>query len=529
MADIYSLLDACQSTPQEAGEQAQARVALWDNWLVPVSPDNPVGDDPGYDDDFQQMREEVNRLSGADTKLICTLAEKLLTTATKDIRVATYYTWARLQQDGESGLADGLELLAGLLQRFGDRLHPQRERSRAAALEWLCSTRMLDTLLLWPEVVKADALRIAGALWLAEQTFRDDACRALPGGLYQALETRLIKAGGVDAVVPQNVADTPAPAAGSTAPVLSGITSGQDLLSQARVLARYLRDQPDGWLSGHHLMKSIRHDTLHQLPPLSADGTTRIEPPKPDQRALLKRLYLQQSWQELLEQSDGMFSRGANHLWLDLQWYIHQALLKTGKEHLASIVLNDLKGLLMRLPGLETLGFNDGTPFADEVTLSWIRQQVTDSGEGWRDDTPVAAVASGDNDILALEPEALQVADSEGTETALSWLQSRPGIHSERSRWLLRLLMARVAEQTGKNELASHLLRELDEQATRLTLLLWEPELTFEVKARRLKLLRTKAGRSESDKLRLQPDMEHLLAGLITIDAARAAVLFHQG
>jgi|GEM_PF-3041691 len=59
MADIYSLLDACQSTPHEAGEQAQARVALWDNWLVPVSMDNPVGDDPGYDDDFQQMREEV--------------------------------------------------------------------------------------------------------------------------------------------------------------------------------------------------------------------------------------------------------------------------------------------------------------------------------------------------------------------------------------------------------------------------------------------------------------------------------------
>lgn len=525
MADIYSLLHACQSTPHEAGERAQARVALWDNWLEPVTPDNPAGDDPGYDDDFQQMREEVNRLSGADTELICQLAEKLLTTTTKDIRVATYYAWARLQRDGESGLADGLELLAGLLQHFGDRLHPQRDRSRAAAFEWLCSTRMLDALTLWPEVVKTDTLRIAGALWLAEQTFSDDACRALPGGLYQALEARLMKAGGVDAVIPQNVADTPAPSPGSAAPVLSGITSGQDLLSQARVLASYLSDQPDGWLSGHHLMKSIRHDTLHQLPPLSADGTTRIEPPKPDQRALLKRLYLQQSWQELLEQSDGMFSRGANHLWLDLQWYIHQALLKSGKEDLAAIVLNDLKGLLMRLPGLETLGFNDGTPFADEVTLSWVCQQVMDNGEDWRGDAPVVAAASGDNDILALEPEVLQVADSEGTEAALSWLQSRPGIHSERSRWLLRLLMARVADQTGKNELASHLLRELDEQATRLTLPHWEPELMFEVKARRLKLLRTKAGRSESDKSRLQPDMEHLLAGLIAVDPARAAVL----
>ena len=82
MADIYSLLDACQTTPHEAGEQAQVRIVLWENWLVPVAPDNPTGDDPGYNDDFQQMREEVNKLSGADTELICKLAEKLLTTAT---------------------------------------------------------------------------------------------------------------------------------------------------------------------------------------------------------------------------------------------------------------------------------------------------------------------------------------------------------------------------------------------------------------------------------------------------------------
>ncbi|WP_201285251.1 type VI secretion system domain-containing protein, partial [Klebsiella pneumoniae] len=77
-------------------------------------------------------------------------------------------------------------------------------------------------------------------------------------------------------------------------PALSPITSGQELLTQARILAKYLGDQPEGWLAAHHLMKSIRHDTLYQLPPLSAEGRTRIEPPKPDQRALLKRLYLQQ-------------------------------------------------------------------------------------------------------------------------------------------------------------------------------------------------------------------------------------------
>lgn len=37
--------------------------------------------------------------------------------------------------------------------------------------------------------------------------------------------------------------------------------------------------------------------------------------------------------------------------------------------------------------------------------------------------------------------------------------------------------------------------------------------------------MRMKAGRNEADTTRLNPDMEHLLAGLIAIDPERAAVL----
>lgn len=94
MASVHSLLSVCQTTPRDVAEPAQARIALWDKWLAPVTPDNPAGDDAGYDDDFQQMREEVNKLSGADAGIVSQLAEKLLTTRTKDIRVATWYIWA---------------------------------------------------------------------------------------------------------------------------------------------------------------------------------------------------------------------------------------------------------------------------------------------------------------------------------------------------------------------------------------------------------------------------------------------------
>ncbi|MBP1129035.1 type VI secretion system protein VasJ [Serratia sp. PL17] len=531
MSTLHNLVTACQADETQLKQQAQARTESWHRWTSPVSDSHPTGEDPGYDDDFQRIREEVNKLSGIDTALICQLTEKLLTTSAQDIRVATYYCWARLHQEGEAGFAEGLALLAGMLQHFGTQLHPQRDRSRKAALEWLAGSRVLDSLSMYPEVVADDAQHTVGALLLIQGCLEaePEASRPELNALYSALESRLMKAGGVDAVVPQNASDTPqntyaSDATGSTAPVLGRVTSGQDLLAQARTLTGYLREQPDGWLAAHRLMKSLRHDTLSAIPAPDAQGKTRIEPPRADQRAMLKRLYLQQSWLEILEQADSAFSRGANHLWLDLQWYIHQALMKSGQDVLADIIAADLKGLLRRLTGLETLAFNDGTPFADEVTLNWINQSVLDDMSGWRDE-PVSAVGETDNDILALEPEALEKADTDGLDATLHWLQTRPGTDSAKDKWLLRLLMARVAEQKGKNELALHLLGELDGAAQTITLTQWTPALLFEVKSRRLRLLRMKATRSETDKSRLQPEMDLLLSGLIALDPASSAVL----
>ncbi|HAT1648204.1 TPA: type VI secretion system protein TssA [Raoultella planticola] len=530
MSTLQNLVAACQADETQLQQQAQVRTDKWQPWLVPVNDTSPTGEDPGYDDDFQRIREEVNKLSGIDTGLICTLAERLLTTTAKDIRIAIYYCWARLHQDGETGFAEGLELLAGLLQRYGAQLHPQRERSRKPALEWLAGSRVLDSLSLWPEVVRGDAQRTAGALLLIRDSLEAEPEASWPelNALYSALESRLMKAGGVDAVVPQNAGNKVQSKASHTtvsdALVLSRITSGQDLLAQARTLTGYLREQSNGWLAAHRLMKSLRHDTLSAIPAPDAEGKTRIEPPRADQRAMLKRLYLQQSWLEILEQADSTFSRGANHLWLDLQWYIHQALVKSGQDALADIITADLKGLLRRLTGLETLAFNDGTPFADEVTLNWINQSVLDDMSGWRDE-PVSAVGETDNNILALEPEALEKADTDGLDATLHWLQTRPGMDSAKDKWLLRLLMARVAEQKGRNELALHLLGELDGAAQAITLTQWIPALLFEVKSRRLRLLRMKAMRSETDKSRLQPEMDQLLAGLISLDPASSAVL----
>lgn len=85
--------------------------------------------------------------------------------------------------------------------------------------------------------------------------------------------------------------------------------------------------------------------------------------------------------------SDTLLAQGVNHLWLDVQWYAWQALVKLDNDSVrADILCRDLKGLLARLPGLEVLAFSDGTAFADEVTLNWINETVLDDIPGWKDE-----------------------------------------------------------------------------------------------------------------------------------------------
>ncbi|GLZ89122.1 hypothetical protein Pres01_51730 [Metapseudomonas resinovorans] len=103
---LSALTTSCLG-PQDALVLARRRAPDWETWLQPIGEQSAVGEDPGYDDDFQRMRDEVNRLSGADAELVAQLAEKLLTQRCKDLRVATYYLWARLQPGNSIPSPDG--------------------------------------------------------------------------------------------------------------------------------------------------------------------------------------------------------------------------------------------------------------------------------------------------------------------------------------------------------------------------------------------------------------------------------------
>jgi type VI secretion system protein VasJ len=222
---------------------------------------------------------------------------------------------------------------------------------------------------------------------------------------------------------------------------------------------------------------------------------------------------------------------GTNHLWFDLQYFQHTALDHVGAPY--SIWREQLRAdfalFLERLPGIERLAFNDGTPFSDDTTLEWIaRHAVVRDLEAGEAIAPLPVSADGDageaGDWPEIEAQARDLAAGQGLEAAFTWLSDLPGVESDRQRFLQRFLMARLADHSGRPDTAHHLLSELD-AAAHVTLARWEPALVFEVKHHLLKVLKASLNRKEADKPAMTRRIDQLQRELTVLDPARTLTL----
>nr|WP_246541331.1 type VI secretion system protein TssA [Collimonas antrihumi] len=511
-------------------ELLRERMSAWQDWLqaLPAENGSGVGRDPGYEDAFFAIKDEVTKLSNVDDRLIARSCEQLFKEVGKDLRLAAYYTFARLRLDGSAGFADGIELTAALVDRFGDALLPIRPEARKGALEWLANSRLLDQLSRYEDFAPVDLERaMAGLNLLVTRTaLWPEAARPNLQPLVSRFEP------GEVTLPTAPAATTGAALAGPIASqAAAAVGSSRDLLEQARVMAQFLRNQERGYLSSTRLIRCVRWDTVHDLPPSDQQMRTRLQAPRAELRQHFKRLVLQKQWHELLERVEGAFTEGANHLWFDLQYFQHTALEHAGLPYTGwgDLLRTDFALMLERLSGIERLAFNDGTPFADDTTLNWIaRHAVVRDLEAGEALAPLAlsgdGAASDAGHWQEMEAQARDVLAGEGLEAAFGWLQSLPHscMQSERQQFLQRWLMARLADHAGKQETALHLLIQLDSLALSLHLARWEPALVFEVKHHLLRVLKQNANRKDADKPSLARRVDQLQAELTVLDPAQA-------
>jgi type VI secretion system protein ImpA len=130
--------------------------------LVPVSDSEPTGPDLGYDPSFaaieraaqgrpqQQIGTTVVPGEDPDWKKVLKQSTELLG-KTRDLRVAVFYLKALVRTEGWAGLAGGLALIRGLVERYWDgALHPKLDPDdgndptiRVNILKELCAPELL--------------------------------------------------------------------------------------------------------------------------------------------------------------------------------------------------------------------------------------------------------------------------------------------------------------------------------------------------------------------------------------------------
>lgn len=85
-----------------------------------------------FDDPTLDQGEWVREIKSADWPGVVRLCEELLSTQTKDLRLAGWMTEALSHTRGFTGMAQGLDVCAGLCESFWDGLHPQPDEDAPA-------------------------------------------------------------------------------------------------------------------------------------------------------------------------------------------------------------------------------------------------------------------------------------------------------------------------------------------------------------------------------------------------------------
>jgi type VI secretion system protein ImpA len=122
--------------------------------LVPINPASPCGADLSFSEDFDRIQdarradddsldagEWVRELKRADWPRVVDGAVELLSTRTKDLRLAVWLAEALAKTEGFAGLACGFDIVRAMLEAHWHDLHPQMEDSdtqeRSGNLAWL--------------------------------------------------------------------------------------------------------------------------------------------------------------------------------------------------------------------------------------------------------------------------------------------------------------------------------------------------------------------------------------------------------
>ena len=285
-----------------------------------------------------------------------------------------------------------------------------------------------------------------------------------------------------EAQKPAATSRPPQPAAPPPAPVqLSGdlTKSLRDLKHAMLALAASLRQARASDARGYLLLRNAIWVDLERLPP-SQDGLTPIPAPSSERRKQFDQLQQQGDWGNLINEVEKTLAAGSI-FWLDGHRMVANALEELGPSYLDArkAVVLPLATLLRRFPGMERLRFQQGSGFADELTLAWIEGEVLVGGE---ESSGSGGGGGGSAPWEEAAAEARSLAVKGKIQEGLALF--RDGIRragSLRERFCWELAQARACADAGYRDTATMQTRYLASLVDQYRLDEWEPGLAVDL------------------------------------------------
>jgi type VI secretion system protein VasJ len=470
---------------------------------APISEDTPTGESVTYDEDFQALKTEIDKISAAsgqaDYDRIAELARKILTEKSKDLRVAGYLVVGEARANGAEEMSEAIRAVRLLIDTYWEDLYPakRRMRGRGSALQFI-SDRLAD----WISsadfkqsdrgalVTTRDLLQDIQEFGLEEMGEHAPSLSGLLGDLDDVIDS-LPEPEPDDEPPSESTEESDSESAtteedtsasGTEPRVPSEFTSESDASTAVSDAASFLREQDLTDPTPFRLLRAVQWGVLQEEPP-SENGETRLPAPREQRRTYLTGLLDDDEHEALIREGESSFQNEPFHLWLDLQRLVASALDALGApyEPARDAVLFDVARLVSRLPGLLSLTFSDGTPFASPLTVDWIETQVQPM-LSTRDDQEAAS--DGDGRMLVTEQyeEARQLLSGGELDEALTLMQEGAAEDtSEREAFHRRLHVALLCMKGNRLAVARPLLDRLDAEVERHALDSWRPSLALKV------------------------------------------------
>ncbi|MFL1552095.1 type VI secretion system protein TssA [Pseudomonas sp. D47] len=463
----------------------------------PISNEQFAGDEVRYSSEFEALEAELEKATSLhangpiDWQKIQEHSELILRNSSKDLRVAAWLTWALHLRESFNGLQAGLGMLLYLCEHHWEEFHPNKPRTRAAAISWLVprlegalkeDVPIKEQLPLFRSLVK----HLEKLDTVLTQHLGDAAPLLLPihrrlASMVQRAANNEPEPGALGQVVAQ-VKHAANQLFAPDAPIDSEKEAQRALRNQqesARLLCAWWLKQKSTDVRALRLNRTLLWMSIEAIPERNAEKITALRGLPADKLKTYQDRYAQGQYADLLVEIETSLAKAP--FWFDGQRMAWECLQGLDAEVAMREVESHFALLIQRLPGIIELRFHDGAPFADPATRAWINANVMPHLQSNSAPRKVEVTDKQPAWEVALE-EVLPILRKDGLKAAVQTLkQGLLTAHGGRVRFFWQFALARLCFTAKKYELAKTQLETLDQTLQDSGMNAWEPDLALQV------------------------------------------------